>query len=790
MHPQATFYAIPLLLGSTIAVTLIFLAWQRVREPGARAFMVAMAGVALWSFAYAFEVMNSDLSGKLIWHKLIYVASAVVPAFWLLFLLQQTEPSEKLSQLWTGLLSIEPVLYTILTWTNDSHQFLWKQIGVEADNGLPHLVLARGLGFYIHTAFTYLLVLLSLVIFMRLLQRESSMLAPYQVLLCIAAILAPLLANAIHLLPFVPLQINLTPFALITMGAGVGWFAFRFELWDLVPVAHDAIIEHMNDGVIVLNLKHRVIDINPAAANLLGTSYSAAVGKPVEALFPDWLQSDALQQCLSDPRPMPASGFELVLTRPTKRYVDLAVAELRNRRKHVDGWLLTLHDVTHRREVEKALEKERVELAQRVAERTADLSEANLQLERASRLKDEFLANMSHELRTPLNTILGLSEALFEQVYGPLTPKQLRSLQNIDESGRHLLALINDVLDISKIEAGKLQLQLSAIAVDSLCQASLNFVKQSALNKNLALELYLAPNVKVVYGDERRLKQILVNLLNNAVKFTPEGGKIGLETRGYPGEEQIEFAVWDTGVGIAQEDMARLFEPFVQLDSRLARQYEGTGLGLTMVYRMTKMHGGSVRVESEVGVGSKFTISLPWNSTQSVTTTQLHKLHNGQPKAQAPQKQSETRAATTNLAGGAALESRLEAVPPRVFVVEDNETTITTFTDYLLAQGYAVDVVRNGAEALNRLREARPDLILLDIQMPDMDGLEVMRQVRNEQRLQSVPIVALTALAVPGDRDRCLAAGATEYMSKPISLTRLANLIEIYANDTTSLTAN
>lgn len=782
MHPQAIYYAIPLLLGSTIAIALVFLAWQRIWEPGAPAFMLAMASVALWSFAYALEVMNPTLLGKLPWHRLTYVSSSLVPAFWIMFLLQQKERPRWRMRLWITLLMVEPVVYTVLTWTNDSslpgmtapHHWLWRQLAVSPGPELYQLVIDRSIGFYLHTIYTYTLIVVSMVMVMRSFRRESSTLPYWQVVLFVCGIFAPLGFNAMYLAGINPLPINLTTFALVTMGLAVGWFAFRFELWDMIPAAHNAIFAHMHDGVIVVNQKQRVIAMNPAVLHLLGMANERVLNQPVETVLPQWPALTNLQQALQNHDSMSVTTFELLLLEPAPRYVELTVSTLRDRRQRVTGRLLTLRDMTKRREMEQALEDERALLARRVAERTADLSEANTQLARAARLKDEFMANMSHELRTPLNAILGLSEAMQEQVYGPLNVRQKRALTHIEESGRHLLSLINDVLDMSKIEAGKLKLEAAPVAVDSLCQTALNFIKQAALGKQQELVVELDETVKVVYGDERRLKQILINLLSNAVKFTPTGGKIGLRVQGNAKDELVQFTVWDTGVGIAADEMSQLFEPFVQLDTRLSRQYEGTGLGLALVYRMTKLHGGSVSVTSEVGSGSQFTVALPWSTPEQVQLSTT-KLRLTEPIRSLSR---DVSLAAFPLAEQPLLTLAPQSTRRKVFIVEDNETNIYTFTDYLQARGYEVDVAHNGPEALLRLRSFKPDVILLDIQMPGMDGLEVMQQVRKEETLHDIPIVALTALSMPGDRDRCLAAGADEYLSKPVSLQRLLHLIE------------
>jgi len=398
------------------------------------------------------------------------------------------------------------------------------------------------------------------------------------------------------------------------------------------------------------------------------------------------------------------------------------------------------------------------ELERRVAERTADLSAANAELARAARLKDEFLASMSHELRTPLNAVLGLSEALQEQVYGPLNERQLRSLYSIEESGRHLLALINDILDVSKIEAGKVELEIGPVSVETVCQASLGLIKQAAHKKRLKVSSSFGSAVTTIQADQRRLKQILVNLLGNAVKFTPEGGAMGLEVVGDAEEQVVHFTVWDTGIGISPAEMGRLFKPFVQLDSSLSRRHAGTGLGLVLVHRMTEMHGGGVSVESELGKGSRFTISLPWKAV-------------GESRGVGVWEKGESTSLPI-------------LVPPSshrsttVLLAEDNEDSIHTICDYLLAQGYRVVVAWNGAEALERAREERPDVILMDIQMPEVDGLEATRHIRADADLGDIPIIALTALAMPGDRERCLEVGVNEYLSKPVSLKRLVEVIE------------
>lgn len=442
------------------------------------------------------------------------------------------------------------------------------------------------------------------------------------------------------------------------------------------------------------------------------------------------------------------------------------------------------------------------------------LKQTNAQLERATRLKDEFLASMSHELRTPLNAILGMSESLQEDIFGPITPEQTKAVATIEKSGRHLLELINDILDLSKIEANRLELDLDLVSVWDLCENSLAFVKQLASQKKIALKASIAENLRdlSIQVDGRRMRQVLINLLSNAVKFTPDSGAVELvvmmeEAPQKPPYEpldrepistsisapieasnsqasgsqasssqssysdfrpaQICFTVRDTGIGIAPENLSKLFQSFVQIDSRLSRQYAGTGLGLALVKRITELHGGRVSVRSEVGQGSCFQVYLPcWSKgpTRSPSASEVAPgLHSSLPACNG-----------TQLIDLQAIETG----QPLILLAEDNEANIMTISSYLKAQNYQILSAQNGREAIEMVRSHQPALVLMDIQMPEMDGLTAIAQIRQDPDFQSLPIIALTALAMAGDQERCLQAGATAYLNKPVKLKQLANMIQ------------
>jgi len=430
--------------------------------------------------------------------------------------------------------------------------------------------------------------------------------------------------------------------------------------------------------------------------------------------------------------------------------------------------LAVKEDITARKAADAELHRLNEELEERVEIRTAELRTVNLVLERTARAKDEFLASMSHELRTPLSGILGVAEGLQEQVYGPLNDRQLRALGAVRESSDHLLGLINDVLDMSKVEAGQLTIQMDLFSVADICQSSLRLIRGMSQKKRHRVSFTMEPPAITLEADARRLKQMLVNLLSNAVKFTPEEGRIGLEVEAQEATASVRFTVWDTGIGILPTELPKLFQPFTQVDSSLSREYAGTGLGLSLVRSMAELHGGGVVAESTPGQGSRFTITLPWRRlAPSIRAASV----------------SEQGALLAYVHGSDGAGSEEKPRPcSLILLADDNEMTIESYREFLEASGYGVAVARRGSEATHLAEELKPALILMDIQMPGMDGLVAMRRIRASTTpgVANTPIIALTALAMPGDRERCLEAGADGYLSKPVHLKELLTSIRSY----------
>jgi PAS domain S-box-containing protein len=520
---------------------------------------------------------------------------------------------------------------------------------------------------------------------------------------------------------------------------------------------HNRALNAAANGIVIADAQQPnwpIIYCNPAFERLTGYQADEVMGRNCKFLQGDGTATEtvsALRDAIRTGQPVNVT-IKNYRKDGTSFWNQLTVAPVRDPTGQLTHYIGVQEDVTRQQEAEHSL---------RAARDATEL--ANADLSRAARLKDEFLAAMSHELRTPLNAVLGMAEVMRDQLHGPLNPAQLEMVGIVEESGRHLLALINDILDLSKIEAGKLDLQVEEVPIELTAQSSVRFVREQAMRKKLDLTCTVDPTLETVQADHRRLKQVLVNLLSNAVKFTPEGGRVGLEVAADPVAGGVRFTVWDTGIGIARADFDRIFQPFEQIDSRLARRYEGTGLGLALVRRMVAMHGGTLSLDSEPGQGSRFSVFLP----------QVRFSHPPMP-------------VEPGLVPAAAARPRVPNGAIHVLVAEDNEANQKMLLGYLQAHGYRTSLATQGEEAVQMATALCPEIIVMDVQMPGVDGLEAIRRIRADPQVAHIPIIALTAMAMNGDRDRCIAAGATDYLSKPVMLSELAACLDRVVADRTA----
>lgn len=520
-----------------------------------------------------------------------------------------------------------------------------------------------------------------------------------------------------------------------------------------------SLLENLPSPVHMVSNDYHVIVINPAFCQLMGMSKLELLGRDLsELVVPPWLQPLISEELNSTPEFCHSDKIaELHLPTGEPRYfrvVHFPVTYLRSAK--LQGFACVWLDYTDRVVANQQLETVNQNLEDLVNDRTRELIIAKDQALAASQSKAEFLANMSHEIRTPLNAIIGLAHVALTS--NP-DSRQKIYLDKIRGSGEHLLEIINDILNFSRMEAGKLELDRSEFFVDQLIDKTLDLIWEKAAAKKLEVKVDVDPRIpKVLIGDALRLGQILINFCANAVKFTDSGYiSIGVtQVRDWETRVELLFEVKDTGIGIAPEKIEQLFQPFQQVDASSARRFEGTGLGLSICKNLAELMQGRIDVKSTLGQGSNFRLRV-----------QLEKNLAAQNEAIALPVEPET----TPFAKFAPLDCK-------VLVVEDNPLNQEIILSLLEAMGIHARCVDSGSAAIMAVEHEAFDLVLMDIQLPGMDGVEATTRIRQTAIGKRLPIIAVTANALPGDKESYLAAGMDDYLSKPIDPQLLYRMLE------------
>ncbi len=516
--------------------------------------------------------------------------------------------------------------------------------------------------------------------------------------------------------------------------------------------------------IVSLDANGRITMINRKGCDVLGYTASELVGASwFERCLP---QPDGMQevfprfQSLMAGKVAGVERFEnpIVTRTGEERLIEWRNSVLRNELGEIVGTLSAGEDITEFRRAEAELDRYRNHLEALVEERTAALSVAKEAAEAASRAKSAFLANMSHELRTPMNAIMGMAYIALKRTDDPRVREPLGKL---DRAARHLLAVINDILDLSRIEAERLTLARVPFDLRRLIDELVEMIGYRVAEKGLSLIVDVAEDVtaRPLLGDPLHLKQILLNLLGNAVKFTEQGSvSVCVRSCAEPTENvSLRFEIRDTGIGIAPGDVVRLFDAFEQADGSQTRKYGGTGLGLAISKRLVQLMGGRLGVESRPGEGSVFWFEV---RLLPVTVAQEARIADKEVEAESVE---------------ARLVRRFSGI--RVLLADDEADSRDMARDLLEGLGFQVDVAEDGAQAIGLARDHDYALILLDVQMPNINGLDAARTIRTFSRHSDTPIIAATANAFEEDRRKCLEAGMNDHLGKPIDPQRMYGVL-------------
>ncbi len=851
----------PLMFGALVPSFLAVYVWRNRRAASAIWLSAMMALLFFWSACYILDLASVTLEGKLFWKRISFIFITFTPLAWLLFSVSYTGLK------WPPLpyfyyLAVIPLLTLVIVFTPALRGWFWLSNELVREG---ELLLSRDVNgwwfWYVHATTSYLELLAGLILIIRALLKWPRQYR-WQMIWTLIAVLVPWIANAVTVFKLLPIYVDLTPFAFSVAGLGLTFAVVRHRMLDLAPIAREAVIEGMDDGVLILDALNRVVDVNPAALTLLGWE-KEPIGKDIAQVLARWEFLANKYQTFGHSKD--EGKYE---KDGETRWLQFKRSPLTDKRGAPIGSVVVIQDFTQLKQIQETLSKAR------------DAAEA------ANRAKSAFLASMSHEIRTPMNAVMGMSGLLLDT---PLQPEQREFAETIRSSSDSLLTIINEILDFSKIEAGRMELEYQPFDLRECVESAFDLIAQPAAEKSLELAYFIAPETPAaIHGDVTRLRQILVNLLSNAVKFT-EQGEIVLEAR--PQGELLSFAVKDSGIGVPADRMDRLFQSFSQVDSSTTRKYGGTGLGLAISKRLAEMMGGTMWAESEEGKGSTFFFTIALREAQApaaapqpalaalrdkralivddnaanrrILNLQLQSwgmicaetespraalgwVARGEPfdvaildfqmlemdgatLAEEIRKWRDARSLPlimlTSLGGkeidarhfsffltkpikpaqlynalaGALSQSESASpqrktkrfeydsnlgkrLPLRILLVEDNAVNQKLAVRILERMGYRPDIAANGQEAIAALRLGRYDLALMDVQMPEMDGMQATRAIRSEFPPEAQPfIVAMTANAMQGDREECLAAGMDDYISKPIDVRELQRAIEACA---------
>jgi PAS domain S-box-containing protein len=747
MHWQYTPYTLPLIFGAAFAVSVGAYVWKRKFDtPGALPFIAVQLGAAAWSLGTALELASVEQSAKLIWIQVQYLGIVTIPSMWLAFVLSYIGSRFSQRRLHL-LLTVVPIATLLLVATSDQHSLLYDSTSMKMWQGKAMLVVHYGPGFWFYAIYSYLLLLIGSVLLLPVLWHSPHIYRRQAILVLIGAT-TPWFGNALYIFGLSPFPyLDLTPFCFILMGATVTWGLFRFHLLDVVPTARHAVLEQLDDGVIVLDSSDRIVDANPASRRLIGRPEDSPIGQQATAAFTHLPQLADL---------LAGDGFvsaEIAIGEGTERhYCDLRIMPLFDRQR-LSGRLLVLRDITERKRTDEIMIR---------AQRLSAAGELSL--------------GISHNLNNILTGILTPAQLLSEAgLEDPEMNQRLETIVTSARRARDLIQRLGRTVREGKEEA--LQPVVVATAVEEAVQGARPRWHHEAGARGAFIQVKTdLEELPPIAASPSGLHDILLNLLFNAVDAMPDGGEIFIRARS--ASPAVELSIGDTGIGMDEQTRRRIFEPFFTTKTDV-----GTGLGLATVYATAARWGGAIEVASEPGQGATFTLTLPiWDGPLPAADPSPEPSPSATSRPTASTAPASAEQPTASIVPAPSEKTG----PMRILLVEDEAITSLVLADSLRQEGHQVDAFLSSEEALQSFQPGQYDLIMVDLGIPDLSGDQLAQRLK--QRDDRLAAVLLTGWHLQEGDPRL--APFEVYIQKPFDVRRVRRAVytalELHSRDTDS----